>query len=241
MKTAVAHTTGSIAAASWAAAPIMAILASMKMTPETRVATKVPAAGVTLAAAPRMPRRAKPAITRAAAPSAAKSMKGEVVVSWMTAAETSPMPRAWRAVGRMMRIARQKAEMMNSGLIMPADTAEIALPTVKFKMKPAASRMPSRMSERTSSPSQGAAVTTRADSSLVMGLPLWACGCAGCGAGVRVGGAGAGGRARRRPPRGLCKQKGPRSNRRPGMRVDGYGAIGLTVDRPGSDRATTSC
>ena len=102
-----------------------------------------------------MPRRAKAAITRAAAPSAAKSMKGEVVVSWMTAAETSPMPRAWRAVGRMMRIARQKAEMMNSGLIMPADTAETALPTVKLRMKPAASRMPSRMSERTSSPSQG--------------------------------------------------------------------------------------
>ena len=103
-----------------------------------------------------------PAMSMAATPSAAKSMKGEVVVSWMTAAEMRPMMRAWPMLGRTTRIVRQKAEMMNSGLIMPPEMDEMALPTVKLRMKPAASRMASSTSAWRSSLPRLLVVTVRA-------------------------------------------------------------------------------
>ena len=126
LNTAVRSTTGVMAAASCSAAPTIAILMTMKMRPETAVVTKVATAVMGtltepfLEATPTMP-----AMSMAATPSAAKSMKGEVVVSWMTAAEMRPMTRAWPMLGRTTRIVRQKAEMMNSGLIMPPEMDEV--------------------------------------------------------------------------------------------------------------------
>ena len=163
LNTAVRSTTGVMAAASCSAAPTIAILMTMKMRPETAVVTKV-ATAVTgtltepfLEATPTMP-----AMSMAATPSAAKSMKGEVVVSWMTAAEMRPTTRAWPMLGRTTRIVRQKAEMMNSGLIMPPEMDEMALPTVKLRMKPAASRMASSTSAWRSSLPRLLVVTVRA-------------------------------------------------------------------------------
>ena len=102
-----------------------------------------------------------PAMSMAAMPSAAKSTNGEVVVIWITAAEMRPMTSAWPMLGRTTRMVRQKAEMMNSGLIMPPEMPEIALPTVKLRMKPAASRMASRTRARTSSLPRSAVWTMR--------------------------------------------------------------------------------
>ena len=62
-----------------------------------------------------------------------------------------PMTRAWGRLGRTTRMVRQKAEMMNSGLMSPPETLEMALPTVKLRMKPAARRMASRTRARMSS------------------------------------------------------------------------------------------
>jgi len=59
---------------------------------------------------------------------------GEVVVIWITAAEMRPMTSAWPMLGRTTRMVRQKAEMMNSELIMPPEMPEMALPTVKLRM-----------------------------------------------------------------------------------------------------------
>ena len=101
-------------------------------------------------------------LTVAEIPSAAKSMKGEVVVSWITAAEMRPMTSAWGMFGRTTRIVMQKAEIMNSGEIMPPDIVEIALPRVKFRMKPAASRMASRTRALRSRASVDLAETVRA-------------------------------------------------------------------------------
>ena len=135
---------------------------SMKMTPETTVVTKVPMAGVIFLAEPFMPAATMTDMSMAATPSAAKSTKGAVVVIWMTAAEMRPMMRAWPTFGRITRIVRQKAEMMNSGEIMPPETDDIALPTVKFKMKPAARRTARRTSARTSSLPWSSVVMVRA-------------------------------------------------------------------------------
>ena len=102
-----------------------------------------------------------PAMSMAAMPSAAKSTNGEVVVIWITAAEIRPMMSAWPMLGRTTRMVRQKAEMMNSGLIMPPEMPEMALPTVKLRMKPAASRMASKTRARTSSLPRSAVWTVR--------------------------------------------------------------------------------
>ena len=81
----------------------------------------------------------------------------------MTAADTRPMTSAWPGLGRTTRMVRQKAEMMNSGLIMPADMAPMALPSVMFKMNPAASRMASSTSALMSSLPRSMEVTVRAE------------------------------------------------------------------------------
>ena len=196
----------------------------MKITPESRVVTKVPTSGVTLAAPPRMPARTMTAMTMAEMPSAAKSMKGEVVVIWMTAAEMRPITSAWLMLGRTMRMVRQNAEMMNSGLIMPADMDEMALPTVKLRMRPAASRMASRTRARISSLPWSLAVTVRAAVFWDMVCSFWCVRvCAGGTRWLRARRLrGAGGpvgwrRAMRGAGRCGCrgKKKGPRSNRRP--------------------------
>ena len=151
-----------MAAASSPAAPTMAILMSMKITPETAVVTKEPMRGTTFLAPLPMPTRTMRAMSMAAMPSAAKSMKGEVVVIWMTAAEMRPITRAWPTLGRTTRMVRQKAEMMNSGLMRPPEMPEIALPTVKLRMKPAARRTARRTRAWMSSLPWSAAATVRA-------------------------------------------------------------------------------
>lgn len=133
---------------------------------------------------------------------------------WMTAAEMSPITRACGMVGRMTRIARQKAETMNSGAMAPPETAEMALPAVKLRMKPAASRTASKTRLWMSRPRRSSMATVR-------GRPLgWN--------GVVMGGSfrelgrlrsegGKGG------GRGLGMKKGPRSNRRPRVTWMVYG------------------
>ena len=80
LNTAVAITTGSIAAASSPTTPIMAILITMKMQPESTVVTNVPTKGIIFFAGVFMPAFTMSAITTAATPSAAKSINGDVVV-----------------------------------------------------------------------------------------------------------------------------------------------------------------
>ena len=109
-----------------------------------------------------MPALTMSAMTMAATPSATKSMPGDVVVTWMTAAEIRPMMSAWGTLGRMTRMARQNAEMMNSGAMAPPEMVEIALPTVKLRIKPAASRTASRTRLLMSRPPRSAAATVRA-------------------------------------------------------------------------------
>ena len=151
LKTAVAATTGSMAAASSATRPIIAILMTMKMQPETRVVANVATAAATGEMVPRRDVAVTiAAMSIAAIPSAAKSINGELVVIWITAAEIRPMTSAWPRLGRTARIVRQKAEMMNSGLMTPPEMLEIALPTVKLRIKPAAKRTARRTRARTS-------------------------------------------------------------------------------------------
>ena len=91
-----------------------------------------------------------------------KSAPGRLVVSWMTAAETRPMMSACTRLGRTTRMVMQKAEMMNSGLIMPADMAPMALPSVMLRMKPAASRTASNTRALMSSLPRSTVETVRA-------------------------------------------------------------------------------
>ena len=73
----------------------MAILMTMKMTPETKVVTKVATMATTGLTWPLLPAAlTMAAISMAAMPSAAKSTNGEVVVIWITAAEMRPITRA---------------------------------------------------------------------------------------------------------------------------------------------------
>ena len=108
-------------------------------------------------------------------------MNGEVVVIWMTAAEMRPTMSAWPMLGRTTRIVRQKAEMMNSGLIMPPEIEEMALPTVKLRMKPAASSTASRTRAWRSSLSRSLVLTVRAcwlfsDMVVILSSGLWSSG-----------------------------------------------------------------
>ena len=80
----------------------------------------------------------------------------------MTAAEMRPITRAWPTLGRTTRMVRQKAEMMNSGLMRPPEMLEIALPTVKLRIKPAARRTARRTRAWMSSLPWSAAATVRA-------------------------------------------------------------------------------
>ncbi len=86
------------------------------------------------------------------------SRPGMDVVSWMTVAARRPMTAAWARVGRSSRIARQYEEMTNSGW-MPVIAS--ALPTVRLRMKPAASRIATRTRALTSRPAALVVVTVR--------------------------------------------------------------------------------
>ena len=109
-----------------------------------------------------MPALTMAAMSIAAMPSAAKSINGEVVVIWITAAEMRPMTSACGTLGRTTRIVRQKAEMMNSGLMAPPVALEMTLPTVKLRMKPAASNTASSTSALMSSLPWSVVLTMRA-------------------------------------------------------------------------------
>ncbi len=195
-----------------------------------KVVANVPMAGTKGAAGVRMPVSTMAAMRTAAMPSAMKSMPGEVVVTWITAAEMSPMTSAWGMVGRTIRMVRQKAEMMNSGEMAPAETAEIALPTVKLRMKPAASSTASRVRLLMSRPVCSRAAVARARP-VAWEVVFWDMMCSFAVACVRGGVHDAKG-----------PKRGPRSNRRPQLPyLCGIYVRGLTVDRPKTRHATTSC